>query len=312
MFSNVFGLSIKYEKWDKKDYLPFYIVNSYEFYNTYIGNAYCIMLEPIDELATIPSLKKQIEKIQSIDNVPVVLKLVAISNFRRESFIENNIAFITDKQVFLPFIGAMLANEQKVQKPIEKFYYSSQQLLLFYIYNNKKRLYVSEAGKVLPFSAMTLTRAVRQLEVTNLFIIGKDGVNKYIESKYSNYKLFEKIYGYLLSPVKKVGYIDKIQVTKDMIYAGETALSEKTILNPSKLVTYATYEKGFDKSLLIEEFIDLNKQVRLELWGYNPNLFSNDKFVDVISLILSFKDINDERILQAIDELKERRLNSDG
>lgn len=312
MLTNVFGLSIKYEKWDKKEYLPFYIVNSYEFYTAYIGNVCCIMLEPVDELATIPSLKKQINKIQEIDNVPVVLKLVSISNFRRESFIENNIAFITDKQVFLPFIGTILTNEQKVLKPIEKFYFSTQQLFLFYLYNKEKRLYVSKACKILPFSAMTLTRAVRQLEVTNLFIIGKEGVNKYIESKYANNELFEKINEYLSSPVKKVGYIDKKQVTNDMLYAGETALSEKTMLNPSKVVTYAIGEKGFDKNLLIEEFIDPNKQVRLELWGYDPKLFSNNKYVDDLSLALSFKEADDERIEEAVDELKERRLNSNG
>ena len=65
-----------------------------------------------------------------------------------------------------------------------KFVYSTQQLFLFYLYSKKKRLYTSEAGKVLPFTAMTLTRAVKQLEMTDLFLVAKDGVNKFIESKF--------------------------------------------------------------------------------------------------------------------------------
>ncbi len=76
----------------------------------------CIMLAPTEELATLPALKKQIVKIQQIDNVPVVFELTTISNYRRKSLIENNIPFITDKQVFLPFIGTMLSDEKKNPK----------------------------------------------------------------------------------------------------------------------------------------------------------------------------------------------------
>lgn len=99
---------------------------------------------------------------------------------------------MTDKQVFLPFVGTMLVDEKELLKRIEKFVYSTQQLFLFYMYSKKKRLYSSEAGKVLPFTAMTLTRAVKQLEATDLFYVAKDGVNKFIESKYDRYELFEK------------------------------------------------------------------------------------------------------------------------
>lgn len=159
--------------------------------------------------------------------MPVVFELTTVSNYRRKSLIENNIPFITDKQVFLPFIGTMLSDEKEPQKLTGKFVYSTQQLFLFYLYSKKKRLYTSEAGKVLPFTAMTLTRAVKQLETTDLFLVAKDGVNKFIESKYKRDELFEKAKVYLTTPVRKTGYIDKTQVTENMVFAGETALSEK-------------------------------------------------------------------------------------
>lgn len=263
---------------------------------------------PTEELATLPALKKQIVKIQQIDNVPVVFELTTVSNYRRKSLIENNIPFITDKQVFLPFIGTMLSDEKEPQKLTGKFVYSTKQLFLFYLYSKKKRLYTSEAGKVLPFTAMTLTRAVKQLETTDLFLVAKDGVNKFIESKYKRDELFEKAKVYLTTPVRKTGYIDKTQVTENMVFAGETALSEKTMLNPSRVVTYAISEKDYDKALLTDELIDPDKQVRLELWAYNPKQFSEDNSADDISLVLSFTDTNDERIEEAVDELQERRL----
>lgn len=308
MLTSVFGISIKYEAWNHQDSLPVYIAGSYDFHTAYIGNRRCIMLTPTEELATLPALKKQIVKIQQIDNVPVVFELTTVSNYRRKSLIENNIPFITDKQVFLPFIGTMLSDEKEPQKLTGKFVYSTQQLFLFYLYSKKKRLYTSEAGKVLPFTAMTLTRAVKQLETTDLFLVAKDGVNKFIESKYKRDELFEKAKVYLTTPVRKTGYIDKTQVTENMVFAGETALSEKTMLNPSRVVTYAISEKDYDKALLTDELIDPDKQVRLELWAYNPKQFSEDNSADDISLVLSFKDTNDERIEEAVDELQERRL----
>ena len=308
MPTSVFGISIKYEAWNHQDFLPVYIAGSYDFHTAYIGNKCCIMLIPTEELATLPALKKQIAKIQQIDNVPVIFELATVSNYLRKSLIENNIPFVTDKQVFLPFIGIMLTDEKEPPKLTGRFVYSTQQLFLFYLYSKKKRLYISEARKVLPFTAMTLTRAAKQLEATDLFLVAKDGVNKFIESKYSRYELFEKAKVYLTTPVRKAGYIDKTQVTENMVFAGKTARSEKIMLNPSGIVTYAISEKDYDKTLLIEELVDSDKQVRLELWAYNPKQFSEDNSADDISVVLSFEDTNDERIEEAVEELQERRL----
>ena len=308
MTTSIFGLSVKYEAWNHQNSLPVYIAGSYEFRVAYIGDKRCIMIAPTEELVTLPALKKQIAKIQQIDNAPVVLELVTVSNYRRKSLIENNIPFVTERQAFLPFIGTILTNEKEPAKLEGKFVYSTQLLFLLYLYSKKKRLYISEAGKVLPFTAMTLTRAVRQLEATDLFLSAKDGVNKFIESNYSRWELFEKAKVYLTTPVRRVGYIDKVQITKNMVYAGETALSEKTMLNPGRILTYAISEKYYDRTSMIEELIDPYKQVRLELWAYDPRLFSEDNSADDISVVLSFEGTGDERIEEAIEELQERRL----
>ena len=70
MLTSVFGISIKYEAWNHQDSLPVYIAGSYDFQTAYIGNRRCIMLAPIEELATLPALKKQkhIWRLLSEDN----------------------------------------------------------------------------------------------------------------------------------------------------------------------------------------------------------------------------------------------------
>ena len=308
MFTEVFGIPVKYEAWNHRNDLPVYIAGSYDFRTAYIADRRCIILTPTEELVTLPALKKQIAKIRQIDNVPVVLELAAVSNYRRKSLIENKIPFVTKKQIFLPFMGTMLTDEKENPKLDGKFVYSTQQLFLLYLYSEKKRLYISEAGRVLPFTAMTLSRAVKQLEATDLFLAVKDGVNKVIESKYSWMELFEKAKVYLSTPVRRVGYIEKTQVTENMVIAGETALAEKTMLNLSRVITYAVSEKDFDKTLLKKELIDPDKQVKLELWAYDPRQFSEDSNADDLSVALSFADTTDERIEEAVEELQERRL----
>jgi arginine repressor len=65
---------------------------------------------------------------------------------------------------------------------------------------------VSEATKRLPFSAMTISRAIRQLEAVNLFEVSKDGVYKVEECKIQRIELFQKLKKYLSSPVRTTGY----------------------------------------------------------------------------------------------------------
>ena len=52
------------------------------------------------------------------------------------------------------------------------------------------------------------------------------------------------------------------------------------MLNQSRVVTYAISEKDYDKTLLTDELIDPDKQMRLELWAYNPKQFSEDNSAD--------------------------------
>ena len=308
MIDHIFGLSIRYEPWDNKSILPLYIVNSYQFYAAYIENIRCIVIKPIEELPTLPSLKKQIQKMRVIDDVPVVLYSKTISFYRRKSLLENHIPFMTDKQVFLPFIGTLLADEKETEKIKDKFVYSTQLLFLAYMYNHEKKVYVSDLSKNLPFSAMTLSRAVKQLEMTDLFLVYKDGVNKVIESKYSYKELFERIQHHLLTPVRQVGYMDQSLITNYMVLAGEIALSEMTMLNPSRLRTYAVYEKDFDKTQLIDELIDPDVQVKVEIWAYDPHLFTHTNIADTLSIVLSLKENKDERIEEVLEDILEKEL----
>lgn len=309
MKTDVFGLTINYKSWDKKQALPLYVAGNYEIDEAIVSNNRFIVMSPIGDLPTLPAMKKHIEKIQKIDGVPVAFYLKNLSDFRRKGMLESNIPFMTEKQVFLPFIGTLLMEEKNNALYKEKFMFSTQQLFLMYLYNRQNKLYVANVGKKLPYSAMTLSRAVKQLEASDLFLVYKDGVNKVIESKYDRRELFERAKPFLLDPVRKYGYIEKSRIDENMVLASESALAKNSMLNPSKLITYAIDEQKMDINQMENELVDPNKQIRLELWGYDPKLFSDDNVADGLSVALSLREIVDERIEEAIDECIERELN---
>ena len=309
MKTDVFGLTINYKSWDKKQALPLYVAGNYEIDEAIVSNNRFIVMSPIGDLPTLPAMKKHIEKIQKIDDVPVAFYLKNLSDFRRKGMLESNIPFMTEKQVFLPFIGTLLMEEKNNALYKEKFMFSTQQLFLMYLYNRQNKLYVANVGKKLPYSAMTLSRAVKQLEASDLFLVYKDGVNKVIESKYDRRELFERAKPFLLDPVRKYGYIEKSRIDENMVLASESALAKNSMLNPSKLITYAIDEQKMDINQMENELVDPNKQIRLELWGYDPKLFSDDNVADVLSVALSLREILDELIEEAIYEWIERELN---
>lgn len=168
MKTDVFRLTINYKSWDKKQALPLYVAGNYEIDEAIVSNnRFIVMMSPIGDLPTLPAMKKHIEKIQKIDDVPVAFYLKNLSDFRRKGMLESNIPFMTEKQVFLPFIGTLLMEEKNNALYKEKFMFSTQQLFLMYLYNRQNKLYVANVGKKLPYSAMTLSRAVKQLEASD-------------------------------------------------------------------------------------------------------------------------------------------------
>ena len=302
---DILGLKINYKKWNKEKQLPLFILNDFLIQKAIINDIECLSLTPKGDLPTLPVFKKQISIIKEIENVPIFLQLDVISSFRRQNLLENKIPFILkDKIVYLPFMATYLTNTQYEDKNVEKISLATQLLFTWILYQNTNKYYVSDAVKSLGFSNMTLTRAYRQLCATQLFEEHKDGRKIFLTTNLSKVYLFNKMRPYLQSPFYTQGYILNKEITKDMIPAGEFAFSQHTHLNPPKLKTYAIEKKHSKNIKLQRECYSYDEQVELQIWKYNPLLFSpNPKNIDVISLILSLLGKEDERLDIEIENL---------
>lgn len=304
----IMGLNFNYKTIDMKKKMPLFISSAYEFKKATSGDLSFILIHPLSEIPTLPTLKKQISRIQAIERVPVALELDSVSFYRRKSFIENNIPFIVKgKQIYLPFLGTYItANDTATEKTMEKFMAATQVLFLWMFYGNTAKIYLADASKELPYSAMTITRAAKQLEEAGLVEVEKEGVNKVLISKYDKKSFYQRAKEYLISPIAKKGYIAKEEITDEMLSTGENALSEISMLGTPILKNYAILKDKFDKKTLRMELIDPEKQICLELWQYDPYLFTDKEKVDLISMVASLKDNNDERIEMSMEKALDR------
>ena len=56
--------------------------------------------------------------------------------------------------------------------------------------------------------------------------------------------------------------------------------------------------------MISRDLIDSSRQIKIELWSYDPLLFSkNHKTIDKISLVISLLDNNDERVEIELEKL---------
>ncbi|MCD7808367.1 MAG: MarR family transcriptional regulator [Erysipelotrichaceae bacterium] len=307
----IFGLTIQLEDWEKQNKLPLYIINNFFIQKATINEIKCLALSPQEDLPTIPSLKKQINKIQDIESLPVFLILDTLTEFRKESLIKNKISFIlTDKLIYLPFMYTFITDYHNLDM-CEKLTKSSQLIYTWMLYEKRDKYYMTEVTKKLNFTNMTTSRSYRQLVSTGLFNEHKEGRKVYLTTKYSKTELFEQVKPFLKSPVDYIGYINKNDINEDMIMAGETALSHYSMLASPRLITYAIDKEKAKNYNIHKELLNIDEQVKIEVWFYNPFFFSEDnQYVDIFSLILSLIDNNDERIEKERDLLLDLLLSN--
>ena len=285
--------------------MPNFIYSRYRLCKVSLDNQAAIFAYPNQELDSISSVKKHINRIKTRENVPVVLVLNNLTYRQKEYLIHYHIPFVVEgKQVYLPFLAVYLQQRASGERQgTDIMLPSAQLLLLYYIYNGCKELSTSEASKKLSFSPMSISRASRQLEDMGLIRAEKQGVNKIIISNKTPKQLFFDARNYMRNPVKRTIYVPKTEIKQKLLISGYSALSEYSMLNTQKVKCFATHSISKWESVASSKLEDEDEQLRLELWRYNPEKLSNGDCVDRLSLALALFNDRDERIEESIDEM---------
>ena len=154
---------------------------------------------------------------------------------------------------------------------------------------------------------MTASRALNDLYNAKLIfykIGGKTSRSKEY-SRVPDPEYFEKGKSFIKSPIKKVVYSKK--TPENALVAGLEALAELSMINPPRypvrVISRMQLNKiGFD-IVNNKDMVKDEKLVELQIWDYDPVLFSKKNHVDLMSLYATFNEETDERIEQAIEEV---------
>jgi DNA-binding MarR family transcriptional regulator len=302
--TDTLGVAVKEELWNETGSLPVFLPNTYEFRKAALDLAPCLFVKPKSELPPIPALKKHFDIIGAKILFPCVAILDHINAPQRKALINAKIPFVVnDTQLYLPFMGVVLSEKfNKPQPTRETLMPSSQMLLFYYLYQRKRELHTNSIANKLGFSAMQITRAVKQLSLLGLVSIRKDGVYIIITGNGNGGELFEKATPFLINPVRRKFYVEISTLPKGLPLSGFSALSEYSMLAAPKTETYA-YSGNLSDLRGTDTLID-DSQVEVEMWRYNPaELSARPDIADPLSVAASLQNNDDARVEQAMEEI---------
>lgn len=308
------GIEISIFPWKDQKKLPLFLINAFTFYEaSLLNNSFLIMISKNDTELTPTTIQNHLHQVAKKWNDPCVYVSETISSYNRKRLIQHHIPFIIpNNQIYIPDFGFDLREYFK-QRRIHKKHFSpaTQTVIILTLLREKnEKLTPSELAATLGYSPMTMTRVLNELETAEIGKIIKKGKERWWIFEGNRKDLWEQTNVMLRSPIRSRESMKLLPGTKTMHLplAGISALAEITMINSPSLPIYAidveeyrqpNIPKGFQLSPIDEADFEL------EIWNYNPILFSKDGKIDPFSLYLSLRETSDERIEMALEELVE-------
>lgn len=284
------------------DLLPMSIVGNFKLYHGQIlgKNLIFVYIEDADMITPVMT-KKQLDIIQKRTGIITVLVPKHLHSYNVGRLIAQKVNFvIPDKQMFIPSLLLDLKNDKVIDGDIKDSITPMTQCLLLYHLEvesiSGKTSY--ELADKLSVSYASINRALRWLVTKDL--IKQEGVKtKTVQIELSGRELWDKALPMLVSPIEQIYYTDA--PLEGQMISGVNALASYTMLNEEPKQCYAISKKDL-KVLNISTDKQFG-QNEIQVWKYNPRMFSVSGVVDRLSLYLSLINNEDERIQIELERL---------
>lgn len=286
-----------------QDKLPISIVGNFELYDGQIlGKNVLFAFINDGNIITPVQTKKQLDMIQRKTGMVTILVPRYLYSYNVSRLIVQKVNFvIPNKQMFIPSLLLDLtivniANEESKNDTITPL---TQCLLLYHLETESLSGRTSyELADKLSVSYASINRALRWLVSKDL--IKLEGVKtKTLQIDLSDRELWNKALPLLVSPIEQLYYTDAL--LDGQTISGVNALSSYTMLNEESRQCCAVSKKDFKALKIIAD--KQFGQNEIQVWKYNPRMLSSTGVVDKLSLYLSLKDNEDERIQIELERL---------
>lgn len=295
--------------------LPYFLQDTYEVLSgELMGQPIILACVKGHQPLAAQQVDQHAQRLRELLHAPVIIALPEIAPGERKQLIAHGVAFVVpDRQLFAPQLGVILTErfgaeprrEQELVSP------ATQALLIWFLnhYPVTETWHPFEEAAALGYAGMTATRAIRELLQFNLFELEVRGRAKFLKLNSTRRELWQKAKPHLRTPVLRTlwTYDRRILEVADTRWAGESALAHLTTVNEPHQQVVALTAEAETRAKQADIFFEpreIADGIAVQVWRYEPCMRAKERTVDPLSLWLSLRDIRDDRIQMALDELE--------
>ena len=274
--------------------LPLVVTGAYRCYEATLMGIPIILLEVLDAGYTPKQLQKHQQIVMGLMQSHVVFTMENAVSYHVSRMIDFAVNFIIpDKLIYVPTLLIYLREVKDTRKLDDEVMPGiAQCLLLFHLQRDSLNgMTTKELAKKFKVSYASMSRAIRWLNSKGL--VELEGVKeKTLKMVDKGRGLWEKALPLMPSPVERMLYTDEQLDEKPL--AGESALESYTMLATPEIPCKAVSKEWASEQP--KEKLNKYGDCMIEVWRYNPMLLAKSNVVDPLSLYLSLKTNEDERV----------------
>lgn len=297
------GLAVSDRKWPGANDLPLFLAKAASYRLCSCSGVDFIAAE-VKKDASLPELKRIASQVSARSGLQVVL-VAQIDARQRKALVSRQVPFVVPgTQAFLPMLGFAVRTRRGTAPLAETLAPGTQAALVALMANPAIRTSedLMETAGMPPSS---VSRALEDLARRGLVQKSKEGRRVLIARSGDRNALVKSTIGALRNPVVRTVYARRNAQTDRLPFAGESALSARSMLASPKMEQRAVSRKAFGDCAFDEvepgELPD-EETVEVQVWVYDPLVAGGDA-VDDVSLALTLLAEKDERVIGQLNAL---------
>lgn len=305
------GIRTTMTLWTNAVRMPIFLQDRYRFFLTEVLDLRCLlMVDAYEEEESPAAIRKHIEQVRLKWDDPVVYVRERITAYNRKRLIEHKVPFIIPgTQMYLPMLGIDLREHfRKLWQDVKALSPGAQVVLIHALLRDRQSLGPTSLSADLGYSIMAMSRALDELEAAGLAQTASKGRTRRLQLVAPPREVWELAQPLLRSPVLKrhaVQYGPGAQLPEPR--AGLEALAHYSMLAEPGNPVVALGRQGWKVLQQTEGGLttrmDDPEAAIIEVWSYAPVLFADHGWVDRLSLYLSLRESQDERIQAALEQM---------
>jgi hypothetical protein len=309
------GIDVKIEPWNEASRMPPYLRERYSYFRMDLNDKRCLIMADRGKERNTPAvIIKHLLQVAARWNGIVLYAAATLSAADRSRLVAGKVPFVVPgKQLFLFPLGIDFRERYSSPGATRRTLSSAAQLIvLSHIFRKPWTLQnPTDMAKMLRYSKMTIGRAFGEIEAAGLARVLSVGRTKGLSFVLRGRELWNAASQFLRTPVKTETEETELPTGGSVFVAGLSALSKYTnIAEPGKVVYAARLEASpLSPSARIDEGGVRNSTAiessLLQKWIYDPAFLTENRCVDPLSLYLSLRETNDERVEKALDQMLE-------